>query len=299
MQTPGLTICIVSYNTRGLLSDCLRQLYHLSTIHSFEVIVTDNGSQDGSVEMLRNEFPQVQVIQNDANEGYTKPMNQALRAGRGQFLMQLNPDTLPQAGFLDELVAFMETHPDVGICSPKVLNRDGSLQLQCRRGEARPWNTLTYMTGLSKLFPKRKTFSGYLMTYLPEDEIAEVKAVSGSCMLIRREVVEQIGYLDEAFFAYQEDSDFCLRARGAGWKVYYVPSARIIHFGGQGGSRVQPMRGIVEWHHSFYLFYRKHYARDYFFLLNGLMYAAMLAKLGLALLINTLRREKIVGSRKP
>lgn len=298
-MTVDLSICLVSYNTRGLLRECLHTLFDLPTTCSFEVIISDNGSSDGSLEMLRADFPQVRLIQNETNTGYTAPMNQALRAGEGRFLMQLNPDTLPQPGLLDDLLAFMDAHPQAGICTPKVLNRDGSLQKQCRRSAAGPWDAFAYSSGLSRLFPRSRAFGGYLLTWLPEDEISLVEAVSGSCMLIRRAVVEQIGYLDETFFAYQEDADFCFRARQAGWQVYYVPTARIIHYGGQGGSRGQPFKGIYQWHRSYYLYYRKHMARRHFFLVNWSMYAAIGLKLGLSLLVNLLRRDKIVGSKKP
>ena len=195
--------------------------------------------------MLKTEFSQVKFISLDRNEGYSLPMNIALRKGDGHYLMQLNPDTVVQPGMLDKLFEFMETHPQVGIITPKVLNRDGTLQKQCRRSSARPWDVITYITGLAKLFPHSQFFGRYLMTYIGEDETHPVEAVSGSCMLIRRKVVEQIGYLDETFFAYQEDADFCFRARREGWEIYYVPAARVVHYGGQGGSRSR----ALQWDH--------------------------------------------------
>ncbi len=118
-------------------------------------------------------------------------------------------------------------------------------------------------------------------------------------MFIRRAVVEQIGYLDEMFFAYQQDTDFCFRARQAGWKVYYVPQAQIIHYGGEGGSKVEVYRSIYQWHRSYFLYYRKHLARDYFFLFNWLIYGLMAVKLGLSLFMTVLRREKFAGTKKP
>lgn len=294
-----LSICIVSFNTRDLLQECLNSLYSDSARSSFELIIADNGSTDGTREMLMEQFPQVKVILNPTNLGYTTPMNQALRAGSGRYLMQLNPDTVIQPGVLDGLADFMDVHLQAGICTPKVLNRDGSLQKQCRRSAARPWDAISYVLGLSALFPRSRLFGRYLMTYLPEDETSEVEAVSGSCMLIRREVIDQIGYLDEQFFAYQEDADFCFRARKAGWKIYYYPAVIIIHFGGHGGSRSVPYQGIYAWHRSFYLYYRKHLAQDYIFLVDWLVYLGIGVKLVLSLLLNALRKEKIVGSEKP
>ncbi len=299
MSKPDISICIVNLNAKGFLRDCLLSIPQAASHIRWEVIVVDNGSKDGSVKMIKDEFPHVQLLINEQNLGYTRPMNQALRIGGGKYLVQLNPDTLPQQQAFDRLFDFMENHPEIGICTPKVLNRDGRLQLQCRRSAARPWDTITYFSGLSRLFPKSPFFSKYLLTYLPEDEIAEVEAVSGSCMFTRQAVIEQIGYLDENFFAYQEDADFCFRARQAGWKIYYFPHASVIHYGGQGGSRTQPYRAIFEWHRSYYHYYRKHLAKEYLFFVNWLMYLAMAGKLGISLVRAILSHEKVVGTPKP
>ncbi len=296
---PELSICIVNLNAADYLRGCLDSLPQAAGGLSYEIILVDNGSRDASLSILREEYPQVQVIANPVNGGYTRPMNQALRAGRGRFLVQLNPDTVAHLGAFAALHAWMQDHPDTGILSPKMLNRDGSFQRQCRRSAARPWDVLTYFSGLWRLFPRSRTWGRYLMTYLPEDQPCEVEAVSGSCMFIRRALVEQIGYLDERYFAYQEDSDFCFRARQAGWKVIFLPAAQITHFGGQGGSGAQPYRAIYQWHRSYYLYYRRFLARDYFFLLNWLMYAAMGLKLASAMFANLLRRKKVVGTKKP
>jgi GT2 family glycosyltransferase len=134
---------------------------------------------------------------------------------------------------------------------------------------------------------------------MDEDKTHEVAGVSGSCMLIRREVINQIGYLDERFFAYQEDADYCFRTRKAGWKIYYVPRSQIIHFGGQGGSRVQPYRSIYHWHRSYWLYYQKNLAADYFILFNWFYYLAMGVKLTVSLLLNLIRRDKRAGRQKP
>lgn len=294
-----ISICIVSYQTRDLLRACLRSIHETVPPLSFEIIVVDNHSEDGTLEMLKEEFPDVRLLVNNENTGYTRPNNQALRESRGRYVVLLNPDTLVKPNAIAELFSFLETHPQVGIVGPKVLNRDGTLQKQCRRSEARPWDSICYFSGLSRLFPHDKRFAGYLMTYLDEDLTHEAEAVSGSCMMIRREVIEQVGYLDELFFAYQEDTDYCRRVRLAGWKVYYNPSAQIIHYGGEGGSKVQPFRAIVEWHRSYFLYYRKHFAKDYFFVFNAVYYLGMLTKLGLTLLVNMFRKKKVVGTRKP
>jgi GT2 family glycosyltransferase len=296
---PEFSFCIVNLNAVAYLRGCLDSLPQAVEELTYEVIVVDNGSTDGSLELLAREYPMVRVIENHANTGYTYPMNQALKAARGRFLVQLNPDTISHPGAYAFMRAWMAVHPETGICSPKVLNRDGTFQRQCRRSAARPWDVITYFSGLWKVFPRSRFWGRYLVTYRGEDETCEVEAVSGSCMFIRREVIEQIGYLDERYFAYQEDSDFCFRVRQADWKVVFTPEARVTHFGGQGGSTFQPYHAIYQWHRSYYLYYRKFIARDYFFLVNGLMYLAMALKLAGSLLANLLRRQKVVGTRKP
>jgi hypothetical protein len=319
---PDLSICIVTLNAREFLQNCLRSIYQQSIYSpftgvvsapespatqppasglsslSFEIIIVDNGSTDQTAEMVRSEFPQATLIVNETNMGFTRPFNQALRLSKSQYMLVLNPDTIILPGALDELVNYMNTHPDVGICGPKVLNRDGTLQKACRRGVSRPWAAISYFCGLYKLFPRSKFFGGYLLNYLDEDAICEVDGVSGSCMLIRREVSAQIGYFDEQFFAYQEDADYCFQAKKAGWKILYLPQSQIIHYGGQGGSRVQPYRSIYEWHRSYYLYYRKNLARDYIFLFNWFYYCLMGLKLLLALLTNSLRTEKFAGPKR-
>jgi GT2 family glycosyltransferase len=204
----------------------------------------------------------------------------------------LNPDTQLVEDVFTPLVAYLRANQEVGIAIPKVLNPDGSFQAQSRRGEAKPAEVFGYFLGLGKLFPGSRKLNGYLLSWLPEDEIAEVKAVSGSSMFIRRETWQQVGAFDEQFFAYQEDSDYCLRARQAGWKVMYVPLAKIVHYGGQGGSKAQPVQSIYQWHRSYYLYYRKHFAKDYFFLFNWFYYVVMALKLFLALLVNLFKPHK-------
>ena len=293
-----LSVCIVTFRACYLLQDCLNSLYKHTGIN-VETIVVDNGSKDRVKNMLEEQHPQVYLIENKENAGYTQPMNQALKQAKGRYVLQLNPDTLILPNSLDHLVAFMDSRPDIGICGPKVLNRDLTLQKPCRRGESTPWAVITYFSGLANLFPKNKFFGQYLMSYLDENQTHPVAGVAGSCMLIRRKVIEQIGYLDERFFAYQEDADYCLRARQAGWQVYYVPDSQIIHYGGMGGSRQQPYRSIFEWHRSYFLYFQKNLAGNYFFIFNWIYYLAMGLKLLVTLSVNLFRRDKFAGSRKP
>ena len=314
---PTLSICILTLNAKAYLWNCLLSIAehtpqgfargedpsarHDVTLRSqmvggpsfeYEIIVADNASDDGTLAMLAEEFPYVRVIRNSANLGFTKPVNQMLAEARGDYFLLLNPDTLLIEDVFSPMLEWMRANERAGIAIPKVLNADGTFQKQSRRGEARPAEVFGYFFRLGRLFPKNRALNGYLQSWLPENEIAEVKAVSGSCMFIRRQAWQQIGEFDERFFAYQEDSDFCLRARKAGWKVMYVPIARIVHYGGEGGSKAQPANSILQWHRSYYLYYRKHFARDYCFLFNWFFYLMMGAKLVWALVKNLFRKVK-------
>lgn len=315
-----LSICIPTLNASAYLRNCLKsirdQTSYLNWVNAgisastdpspsaehkslnFELIIIDNASSDDTLRMLKDEFPAAITIRNERNEGFTHPINQALQKSQGRYMLVLNPDTIILPGAINELLYYMDDHPEIGICGPKVLNRDGSLQKACKRGVSRPWAAFTYFSGLSSLFPHSKLFGGYLLNYLDENSIHEVDGVSGSCMLIRRQVMAEIGLFDERFFAYQEDADYCFQAKKAGWKVVYLPSAQIIHFGGQGGSRVQPYRSVIEWHRSYFLYYRKNLAKDYFFLFNWFYYFLMGIKLILTLIANVFRTDKFAGPRR-
>jgi GT2 family glycosyltransferase len=299
MNHIDLSLCIVTLEARDFLRDCLQSIGEATTHITYEIIVVDQNSQDGTPEMIKNDFPHVKLIESTENDGFVGGSNRAMRAGHGRYLALLNPDTIILPGALDLLCAFLDSHPDAGVVGPKVLNVDGSLQEPCRRGDPRPWAVISYFSGLAKRFPDKAFFNGYLLTHLDEDQTYPVDGVSGCCMLVRKEVVEKIGYLDENFFIYQEDADYCLRTRNAGWKVYYYPEAKITHYGGQGGSRVEPVRSIINWHKSYYLYYRKHFAKDYFFLFNWLYYIAMGTKFLLTLAKNALSKDAFGGSRKP
>ncbi|MEN6481590.1 MAG: glycosyltransferase family 2 protein [Anaerolineaceae bacterium] len=297
-QTPELTICIVGINVEKYLRDCISSIHASGLTIPYEIIYVDNQSTDGTKSMLEREFPEVKTIWNAQNLGFAKANNQAILLSQSQYILLLNPDTSVSQNSIGGLIGFLSNHARTGIIGPKILNSDGSFQPHCKRGEARPWEVFCYFLGLSKLFPTSRLFSGYLQGFLDEDETNNVPAISGACMLIRKEVIEQIGPLDEHFFAYQEDTDFCVRARNAGWEVTYLPTSIITHFGGKGGANVQPLKSIFEWHHSYFLYYRKHLAKDYFFLLNWIVYLLMLVKFILSLIINVFRKEKHAGPKR-
>lgn len=294
-----LGICIVTRRSLDEVTSCLTSLFEQSPNLDMQVVVVDNDSNDGTQEMIRLKFPSVNLVINNENLGFSRAVNQGLKTLDAHYYLLLNPDTIILDHALQKLIKFMDENLEVGICIPKVLNRDGSLQYQCRRGEGRPWETFSYFLGLARLFPTDQRFTGYLLNHLDNDKVSEVKAVSGSCMMIRREVVDQIGYLDERYFAYQEDTDYCMQARQAGWKVFFVPLAQVIHYGGRGGSASNPYFGVYHWHLSYFLFYRKNLAKDYPFWFHPIYYLAMLVKMIFNLVVLLISREKVVGTRKP
>jgi len=253
-----LSIIIVNYNVKDFLENALISIKKAIADIKAEIFVVDNASEDGSVEMVRQKFPDVKLIVNDKNLGFARANNQALKLAKGKYILLINPDTIVQEDTFKVLISFLESHPECGMVGCKILNPDGTLQLACRRSFPTPWVAFTKMAGLSALFPKSKIFARYNLTYLDPDEITEVDAVSGSFMMIRREVYEQVGGLDEDFFMYGEDIDWCYKIKKAGWKIYYVPLTQIIHFKGESTKRSN-IDEIRVFYDAMRIFVKKHY----------------------------------------
>jgi len=256
-----ISVVIVSYNVRRFLEQALRSVFSALEGLEGEVWVVDNASSDGSVRMVREQFPQVKLIANRENLGFARANNQAIAKAKGRYILLLNPDTIVRNDTFKVMINFMDEHPEVGAAGCRVLNPDGSLQLACRRGFPTPAVAFYKIVGLSSLFPKSRRFGRYNMTYLDPDEVAEVDAVSGSFMMVRREVVEKVGALDPEFFMYGEDIDWCYRIQQAGWKVYYVPYTEIVHFKGESTRTVPKVKNQLEFYRAMYLFVRKHLGR--------------------------------------
>lgn len=287
-ETPLLSVAIVNYNGGALLLRTLRSLYDTTAGLDLETFVVDNGSTDDSLESVRREFPSVQIIENGANLGFAAANNRALRQARGRYLLLLNPDVELRPGAVQTTLDYLEAHPDVGIVGPRVLLPDGRLDKPCRRSFKTPAIYFYKTVGLSALFPHSPRFNRYYMGYLPEDQLTEVDAVIGAFLMIRRECMEQIGLLDERFFIYCEDEDWCFRAKKAGWKVVYNPQAVVVHHKGS-STRRRRLRMVIEWHRAIFQFHRKNMAADYSPLVNGLVYLGMGLRLLAALAIHALR----------
>ena len=274
-----VSVCIVSLNSIRQLRKCLKTLEAGIRPLAYEVIVVDNNSRDGTQFELKKNFKKVRLLTNLHNKGYTSEINKAMKIGIGKYKLVLNPDSRLMPESIYKLVSFIKKTRKVGIVGPLVLNRDGSFQGSCRRGIARPFSVFSYFLGLAKLFPQKRIFTGYQLNHLDFKDTNEVSGVSGSCMLIDQEVIDDIGYFDEKYFAYQEDSDFCYRAINNGWKVYYHPESIVIHEGGSGGSSSVPFKSIFEWHRSYIIYYFKHFSKDYGIFFNFIYFLIMLGKL--------------------
>jgi len=296
---PDVSISIVNYNSKGLLDDCIASLIKSMKGHSYEIIVVDNASTDRSAEMVKTKYPQIRLIINKSNYGFIKANNIGIRTGGGKYLLSLNNDTIIKGGSIDRLIDFMENNPDAGAVGPKLLNSNGSIQKQCRRSFPNPLNALYYFTGLSDLFPKSRRFGQYLLSYIDDLRTQEVDSLCGAAMMVRREAIEKVGLMDENYFMYGDDIDWCYRIKEAGYKVCYVPDAEIIHFGGMGGSRKRSYRNIIEFHRAMAIFYKKHYSKRYLFLVNWLVYAGIWLKCSYSLTLNLFRKDKYVGTKKP
>ncbi|MCJ8012678.1 glycosyltransferase family 2 protein [Paenibacillus sp. KQZ6P-2] len=282
-----LSILIVNYNTCELTMDCLSTVLASDTDYTFEVIVIDNNSSDNSVESIRSGYPDVKVIVNTNNTGFAKANNQGMVAAAGRYVLLLNSDTVVQKDTLQTMMAFMDGHPNVGASGCKIILPDGSLDKACKRGFPTPSASFYYAFGFSKLFPDNPKFNQYQLGHLDPDQEYPVDCLVGAFMLVRRETLEQAGGLDETFFMYGEDIDWCYRIKQAGWDIYYYPKTTIVHYKG-GSARRRPVRIIYEFHHAMIIFHRKHYRNQYNALTNGLIYTGVGLKFLMSLIKNKL-----------
>ena len=263
-----LTVIIVNWNTRELLQNCLRSVFQHTRGISYQVIVVDNASSDGSPEMVEKEFPEVQLIHNHENLGFSRANNQALRLALSRYLLLLNSDTVLCDNALKGMVEFMDAHPDAGIVGTRLLNPDGSRQYSCDLFPRRPFRMLSDKIR-DRFFPVNQGGWQERMANWDFHGNFLVDYVIGAVLLIRRDTVERIGMLDEGFFMYAEDIDWCYRAEQAGWKNYYVGSIGIYHYN-RGSSEKNPeqasrLRKMRD--QSLERFYRKHYGA-----LNGFLF---------------------------
>ena len=286
-----LSAVILNYNTREHLRACLTSLHSEGSTTlsradapiTAELLVVDNASSDGSADMVEADFPGATLIRSPINGGFAHGNNQALRGARGRAVLLLNPDADVPPGAIGSLLGHLDAHPEAAVVGPKLVRADGTMHRACRRAFPTPSAALYRFTGLGRLFPKNPVFGRYNLTYLDPDLELEVDAVCGACMLVRREAIDQVGLLDERFFMYGEDLDWCWRMKEAGWTVRYVPQVVVRHQHGAAG-RKQPLPTTFHFFRAMDLFYRKHYARRYNPLVSAAVVTGIYTALGVSLL---------------
>lgn len=223
-----ISVIIVSYNSKKYIKNCIDSIFKYSQTLQKEIIVVDNASVDGSADVVRDNFPEVRLIKNSRNKGFSAANNQGTKIAQGKYILFMNPDTEIQKDSLVKMMGFMDKSADAGAIGPKLLYPDGSLQLSCRR-----FYTLRYIilrrTFLGKIFSDSRVLTSHLMADWDHNDIREVDWVLAACLMARREFLGKIGYLDEGYKLYFEDVDLCYRIKEAGYKVYYYPEATVIH----------------------------------------------------------------------
>lgn len=272
-----LSILIVNYNTAALLRQCLRSIYKAERELSFEVIVVDNASYDGSPRIVRSEFPQVRLIENEQNVGFSIANNAAMDCARGRYVLLLNSDTIVVPGTLEAMVRHLEDNPDVGIAGCRLMRPGGEMDLACRRSFPTPAVSLCRFLRLNRLFPKHKFFGRYNLTYLDEEGTYDVDSIVGAFMLVRRSVIDEVGGLDEDYFMYGEDIDWCYRIQQAGHRVTYVGNCVTYHYKGA-SSRKESFRMNYHFHRAMILFHRKHLHRAYSLPLDAAIYLGIVSR---------------------
>lgn len=294
-----LVISITAWNVRDLLRQCLDSIFRSRPNLFFRVVVVDDHSPDDSAAMVRAEFPEVDLIVSQQNLGFIGANNLVLQqyAGGARYYLLLNADTVVCPGALGELVKFLDEHPKGGIVGGKLIKPDGTLDWPCKRSFQTPAIFFYRALGLDKMFPKSRRFGRYHLTYLDENETHEVDAVCGALLLIRSRTLQQIGLMDEQLFMYGDDMDWCFRAKGAGWKVFYYPRSLVIHYK-SASNKKRSFRMIYWWYRSTWIVYKKSLAPRYSHLTNGIVFLGMHCMLGISLLGNLLRPSKAMPSRK-
>ncbi|MFC1781154.1 glycosyltransferase family 2 protein [Planctomycetota bacterium] len=251
-----ISIIIVNWNTKQLLRDCLKSVFEQTSNLDYEVIVVDNASSDNSADMLRSEFPQIHLLENSKNRGFAAANNQGIAIAKGRYILLLNSDTIVLDNAISKTVSFADAHPKAAVVGCRVLSSDRKIQSSCFMFPS-ILNLCLYSTYLYKLFPKNKFFGRELSTWWDKNTIREADFVSGCFMLVRNATISEIGVLDERFFMYFEETDWCYRFRQADWKVLFTPEAEIIHFGG-GSAKQVAVKMTLLLRGSMLLFFKKH-----------------------------------------
>ena len=254
-----LSVIIVNYNVKHFLEQCLHSVYNARTNFNLEVFVVDNNSLDGSCHLVREKFPNVKLIANKSNGGYSVANNQAIRLSAGEYILLLNPDTVIMEDTFEKIVSFMDEHRDAGGLGVKMIDGKGRFLPESKRGLPTPWVAFYKVFGLSALFPNSKKFGRYHLSYISPDEVHKVDVLCGAFMLLRREALNETGLLDEAFFMYGEDIDLSYRILQKGYHNYYYPETTIIHYKGE-STRKGSINYVKMFYNAMLIFSNKHFS---------------------------------------
>ncbi|MDP2649247.1 MAG: glycosyltransferase family 2 protein [bacterium] len=293
MENIDVSIIIVSFNTRELTVECIRSVLRTLKKSSFEIIVVDNNSEDGSVEQIRKSFDSAQnkvfVIKNSKNFGFSKANNIGIKESKGRCVLFLNSDTLVYENTIDGMVEFMDANPDAGASTCFIRLPNGKMDDASHRGFPTPLRALSHFSGLSKVFGG-KFFGGYNLKHLNLNQTHEIEALAGAFMLVRRGAGEEVGWWDEDFFWYGDDLDFCFRLKEREWKIYFVPEFEILHYKGASGGLKKHSKHLTTANHdtkrrahearfaAMKIFYDKHYKNKYPRLVRSLVLAGIMVK---------------------
>jgi len=282
MPEPRLSIVIVNYNVRFFLEQCLHSVEKAVKPGMAEVFVVDNNSVDGSCSMVEQKFPEVRLIKNTKNLGFSKANNQAIRKSRGEYVLLLNPDTVVEEDTFDKVLKFMDNNRDAGALGVKMIDGKGHFLPESKRALPTPWVSFYKIFGLSALFPRSRKFGRYHLGYLDKDKIHEIEVLPGAFMLIRKEALDKAGLLDESFFMYGEDIDLSYRISKAGYRILYYPETTIIHYKGE-STKKGSINYVLVFYQAMIIFARKHFntknARLFSFSIKSAIYFRALLSL--------------------
>ena len=284
-----LSVVIVNYNVKYFLEQVLHSVRRASEGLAVEVFVVDNNSVDDSVAMVREKFPEVHLIANKENTGFSVANNQAIRLSKGEYVLLLNPDTVVEEATFSKVINFMDAHPEAGGLGVKMIDGSGEFLPESKRGFPSPWVAFCKTTGLSKIFPKSPTFNRYHLGYLDKDETHEVEVLAGAFMLLRKTVLDEVGLLDETFFMYGEDIDLSYRIVKAGYKNYYFADTTIIHYKGE-STKKGSLNYVRTFYNAMIIFAKKHFQGEQAKLYVFMLYVAIYLRAFLTLLTNFFSR---------